>query len=83
MEAKDSSMGFDYKGTFTREKPHEPIHYELEGKRVLMVEFMQTANRVKVIETFEVEDKNSAEQQKQVRQSIFINFNKHGERKSS
>jgi len=46
-----------------------------------MVEFTETTNGIKVIETFEAEDENSAEQQRQGWQSILNNFKKHVESK--
>ena len=83
MEAKDGSMGFDFEGTFTKVTPNESIHFKLEDNRVVTVEFMETANGIRVIETFEAEDENSAEQQKQGWQSILNNFKKHVESKSN
>lgn len=83
MEAKDGSMGFDFEGTFTKVTPNEAIHFELEDNRVVTVEFSETAEGVKVLETFEAEDENSAEQQKQGWQSILNNFKKHVEGKSN
>jgi uncharacterized protein YndB with AHSA1/START domain len=83
MEAKDGSMGFDFEGRFTKITPNESIHYELGDERIVRIEFKETANGVKVIETFEAEDENSAEQQKQGWQSILNNFRKHVEGKCS
>lgn len=83
MEAKDGSMGFDFEGRFTKIIPNESIHYELGDERLVRIEFKETANGVKVIETFEAEDENSAEQQKQGWQSILNNFRNHVEGKSS
>ena len=83
MEAKDGSIGFDFEGTFTKIAPNESIHFELEDNRAVTVEFTETANGIKVIETFEAEDENSAEQQKQGWQSILNNFKKYVESKSN
>lgn len=83
MEAKDGSTGFDFEGTFTKVTPHEAIHFELEDNRVVTIEFMETNDGVKVVETFEAEDENSVEQQKQGWQSILNNFKKHVENKSN
>jgi uncharacterized protein YndB with AHSA1/START domain len=65
MEAKDGSTGFDFEGTFTKVAKNEAIHFELEDNRVVTVEFSETDEGVKVLETFEAEDENSAEQRKQ------------------
>lgn len=83
MEAKDGSMGFDFEGTFTEIIPHKSIQFELEDSRAVTVEFLETAEGVKVIETFDAEDENSAEQQRQGWQSILNNFKRHVEGKSN
>lgn len=81
MEAKDGSMGFDFEGMFTEIQPHRLIRFELEDSRVVTVEFLETAEGVRLVESFDAEDKNSAEQQKQGWQSILNNFKKHVESK--
>lgn len=83
MEAKDGSMYFDFEGTFTKITPNKSIHYKLENNLVVSVEFVETSNGVKIIETFDAEDENSAEQQKQGWQSILNNFKNHVESKSN
>ena len=83
MEAKDGSMGFDFEGTFTQVTPKNSIHFALQDNRVVTVEFIETASGVRVVETFDAEDENSAVQQKQGWQNILNNFRKHVERKSS
>lgn len=83
MEAKDGSMGFDFEGTFTKVVPNEAIHFELEDGRAVTIIFLETDEGVKVLETFEAEDENSAAQQKQGWQSILNNFKKHVENKSN
>lgn len=83
MEAKDGSMGFDFEGSFTEISPRESIHFTLGDDRVVIVEFTETANGVRLTETFEAEDENAAEQQKQGWQSILNNFKRHVESKSN
>lgn len=83
MEAKDGSMGFDFVGEFTDIQPHRSISYRIADGRDVRVEFIQTENGVKVVETFEAEDENSAEQQRQGWLCILTNFKKHVESKSS
>lgn len=79
MEAKDGSMGFDFEGVFTKVAPQQSLHFELGDSRLVTVEFMQTARGTRVSETFEAEDENLAEQQKQGWQSILDNFKRHVE----
>ncbi|MDO6822132.1 SRPBCC family protein [Marinobacter sp. 1_MG-2023] len=83
MEAKDGSVGFDFEGIFTKIESNESIYFELGDNRVVTVEFIETVNGVKVLETFDAEDENSAEQQKQGWQSILNNFKKHVESKGN
>lgn len=80
MEAKDGSMGFDFGGTFTQVRPNEFIEYALEDGRKISITFEKTENGIRVIETFDAEDENSAEQQKQGWQCILENFKKHVEK---
>ena len=82
MEAKDGSMGFDFEGIFTRVAPKESISYKLEDNRVVAVEFIETSKGVRVVETFDAENKNAAEQQRQGWQCILNNFKHHVEGKS-
>jgi uncharacterized protein YndB with AHSA1/START domain len=79
MEAKDGSMGFDFEGEFTQIALHHLIIYKLADEREVSVEFVQTDDGVKVIESFEPEDENSAELQRQGWFSILTNFKKHVE----
>jgi uncharacterized protein YndB with AHSA1/START domain len=83
MEARDGSMGFDFKGIFTTVSPNESIHFELGDHRLVTVDFEETAHGVRVVETFEAEDENSAEQQRQGWQMILDNFKRHVEGKFS
>lgn len=79
MEANDGSMGFDFEGEFTAIQPHKNIKYKMADGREVKIEFFETDNTVKVVETFEAEDENSAEQQKQGWLCILTNFKKYVE----
>ncbi|WP_317929894.1 SRPBCC family protein [Halioxenophilus sp. WMMB6] len=83
MEAKDGSMGFDFEGTFTHITPNQCLRFELADNRVVTVAFTATANGVRVVETFDAEDENSAQQQKQGWQNILNNFKQHVDSKNS
>ncbi|MCF8149543.1 MAG: SRPBCC family protein [Burkholderiaceae bacterium] len=78
MEAKDSSFGFDFAGTYTKIVPNELIEY-LFGDRTGTVEFKTGANGVTVRVTFDAESENPVEQQRQGWQAILNNFAKHVE----
>ena len=79
MEAKDGSMGFDFKGTYKVVNKPLFIIYTIEDGREVKIEFKETSDGVKVIETFEAETTHTEEQQKQGWQSILNNFRKYVE----
>lgn len=82
MEAKDGSMGFDFMGTFASvQKPHA-IDILLGDDRKVWLTFAETDAGVEVEESFEAEDENSAEMQRQGWQAILNNFKKHVESQS-
>ncbi|MCQ8895233.1 SRPBCC domain-containing protein [Limnobacter humi] len=76
MEAKDSSFGFDFAGTYTQVVPNKLIEYAF-GERTATVEFKQLDNSVEVCVTFDAEQQHSVEQQQQGWQSILNNFARH------
>jgi len=79
MEAKDGSTGFDFKGTYKVVNKPLLIIYTIEDGREVKIEFKETPDGVKVIETFEAESTYTEEQQKQGWQSILNNFRKYVE----
>ncbi len=79
MEAKDGSFGFDFEGTFTSIDPQTMLEYALADDRRVKLRFTQTESGVRVVETFDAEDENSAEQQRHGWQCILDNFKKHVE----
>ncbi len=81
MEAKDGKMGFDFEGTYTKVLPRKTIEYVLGDNRSVAVTFEPAGGAVKVVETFEAEDANSAEMQRQGWQSILNRFSAYVEAK--
>jgi uncharacterized protein YndB with AHSA1/START domain len=79
MEAKDGSFGFDFEGTYTRVVPHELVEYRMSDGREARVEFAERSDGVLVRETFDAEDENPAEMQRQGWQAILDNFRRHVE----
>lgn len=79
MEAKDGSEGFDFEGTYTRIVPHEAIEYRMSDGREVKVEFIERAGGVLVKETFDSENENPPELQRQGWQAILDNFGRHVE----
>ncbi|MGF1531522.1 MAG: SRPBCC family protein [Puniceicoccaceae bacterium] len=74
MEAKDGSMGFDFEAEFTTVSPPNLIEYSLVDGRGVTVEFIPFGGATRVVETFDAEDENSAELQRQGWQSILNQF---------
>ena len=79
MEARDGSMGFDYEGTYTQIEPNSSIVYELGDGRKVSIAFEKEGDAVSIVEIFEVEDINTAEQQKQGWQAVLDNFKNYVE----
>ena len=78
MEAKDGSFGFDFEGVYTRVKEHVVLEAML-GDRALLVEFEAVQGGTRVRETFDAEDQNPVEMQRQGWQAILDNFKRHVE----
>lgn len=79
MEAKDGSMGFDYWGIYTDIQPLKSIDITLGDDRKVEITFIKNEAGVRVLESFETEDENTAELQRNGWQSILNNFKKHVE----
>lgn len=79
MAAKDKSAGFDFGGTYTEVREESLVAYEMGDGRRVTVWFAATPEGVKVTETFETENENSAEKQRAGWQAIMDNFKKHAE----
>jgi uncharacterized protein YndB with AHSA1/START domain len=80
MEAKDGSVGFDFNGVYDEVTLHEHIAYTMEGGRKVQILFTKSENQTIVTESFEAENENSIELQKNGWQSILDNFKKYAER---
>src|SRR5687767_1270200 len=79
MEAKDGSFGFDFGGTYDEVIPHKRIAYTMGDGRQVSVSFDGIDGKTKVIETFDAEDQNSIELQRNGWQAILDNFKKYTE----
>jgi uncharacterized protein YndB with AHSA1/START domain len=79
MAAKDGSVEFDFCGTFTNIVLHQSIQIFLEDGREVRLQFTKEGAATKLIETFEPEEVNSLELQKQGWQAILNNFKSYVE----
>ena len=79
MEAKDGSFGFDFEGTYTEVIKHEFIAYELGDGRKVSITFENYGASTKVVETFDPENENPIDMQKDGWQAILNNFKTYTE----
>lgn len=79
MAAKDGSAGFDFAGTYTAVVPLERIEYVMDDERKVSILFQNVEGGVQVTETFELENENPEEMQRQGWQAILENFKKYVE----
>jgi uncharacterized protein YndB with AHSA1/START domain len=80
MEAKDGSFGFDFSGVYDDVRINESISYTLDDGRKVSITFISQENETKIIQTFEAENTNPIELQKQGWQAILDNFKKYTEK---
>ena len=74
MEARDGSMGFDFRGTYQEVVPQERIVYTIEDGRKVDIRFTQEADQVRVVEMFEPENEHDPELQQAGWQAILDHF---------
>lgn len=79
MSAKDKSASFDFEGVYTNVTEHEKIAYNMSDGRHVEILFTQTPDGVHVVETFDPEDENPIEMQREGWQAILNNFKKYTE----
>ena len=79
MEAKDGSFGFDFGGRYDVVKVNELIAYTLGDGRKVNISFRKEGNHTAVAETFDPENTNPIELQRNGWQAILDNFKKYVE----
>ena len=80
MEAKDGSSGFDFDGTYEQVKANELIVYSMTDGRKVEVIFMKDDDaRTNIATTFEAENTDPIETQRDGWQAILNNFKKYVE----
>jgi uncharacterized protein YndB with AHSA1/START domain len=80
MESKEGKMGFVLDGKYTKVEKAEELDYTLaDGRRVKVSFAPTTESRILVVQTFEVENKNSIDTQRQDWQATIDNFKKYCE----
>jgi YD repeat-containing protein len=79
MEARDGSMGFDFEGIYNEVIENKLIGYTLGDGRKVKVTFTQSGKKTRITETFEAEDTNPVELQRDGWQAILNNFKRYTE----
>lgn len=79
MEARDGSAGFDFSGTYDMVKNKESIRYTLGDGRKVDIRFTDNGADTQIEETFDAENQNAIEMQRDGWQAILDNFKKYAE----
>ncbi len=80
MSAKDKSASFDFEGEYTAVEKNKALEYVMSDGREVKIEFVETPEGVRVTETFDPENENPLDMQRDGWQSILDNFKKYTER---
>lgn len=79
MASKDGNVSFDFEGQYTKVENHSLIEYKLADNRKIDVYFIGLEDGVEIIESFDPENVNSEEMQREGWQAILDNFKKYAE----
>lgn len=82
MEARDGSYGFDFEAIYTEVNLGERFTYEFGG-RFATVDFKEAEGQTELTVTFDPENENPVELQRQGWQSILNNFKAYCESKTN
>lgn len=77
MAARDGSFSFDFEGVYDEVIHEQKINYTMPDGRQVMIEFKESDNETTLIETFDPENENSLELQRNGWQAILDNFKKY------
>jgi uncharacterized protein YndB with AHSA1/START domain len=79
MASKDGTMSFDFEGDYTKVENYSLIEYKLADDRKVSVYFISLEKGVEIIESFDPENENPEEMQRDGWQAILNNFKKYVE----
>lgn len=79
MASKDGTMSFDFEGEYTKVENHSLIEYKLADGRKVAIYFIRLEDGVEIIESFDPENENSEEMQRDGWQAILDNFKNYAE----
>ena len=80
MESRDGKFGFDFAGEYNDVKEKQLIEYTMGDGRKVNIRFTDKGHETLVEETFEAEDQNSIQMQRDGWQAILNNFKNHVEK---
>ena len=81
MESRDGSFGFDFRGTYTAVEPRSRLAYTMEDGRICSVQFDADAQGTRVAETFDAENENPVDMQRNGWQAILDRFKQYVEKR--
>ncbi|MEO3428726.1 SRPBCC family protein [Pelagibius sp. CAU 1746] len=79
MEAKDGSFGFDFEAVYDEVDPHKALTLAMSDGRKARTTFESSGGQTKVTTTFDAEDQNPIDIQRDGWQAILNNFKRHVE----
>lgn len=79
MEAKDGSFGFDFEAIYDDVVDGKSFTYTLDDGRKVSTEFEPIGNQTKVTTTFDAEQQNPVDMQRQGWQAILNSFKRYVE----
>ena len=79
MRSLDGKNSFDFNGIYTKVEVSSCLEYTLEGGRDVSILFESMRDETKVTETFDSEDENPIEKQREGWQAILDNFKRYSE----
>jgi len=82
MEAKDGTSGFDFQGTYTKIVDMSEIRITLADSRKVAVSFKYSSAGTLLTESFDPEEINDTELQRNGWQAILNNYKRYAEEKS-
>ena len=82
MEARDRSFGFDFSGVYSNVILNKLIQYTLDDGRKVSIQFNPLVKGTEITESFEAEEINPVDMQREGWQSILNNFKRYTENMS-
>ncbi|MBN1410558.1 MAG: SRPBCC domain-containing protein [Spirochaetales bacterium] len=83
MEECEGKAGFDFTGVYDDVKPKQTIAYTIDDGRKVRIAFSESIAGTKITETFEAEDENPVDLQRDGWQAILDNFKRYAEASDS